>query len=320
MLTCGSAWRLPDLEVVEVVRRRDLHRARALLGIRIFVGDDGDAAADQRQDHVLADERLVALVVGMHGDGGVAEHGLGPRGGDDDVGRCIVGVEGAVLERIAQMPEVALHLDLLDFEVGDGGEQLRVPIDEALVLVDQPGAVEIDEHLAHGAGQPLVHGEALARPVAGGAEPLQLIDDQPAGLVLPLPDAARRSPRGPGRGGSAPGAPSIAARPPSAWRCRHDPCPGCHSTSRPRMRSKRTSMSCSVLLSACPICSEPVTFGGGMTMAKGRALVAAGLARGKRSSVLPEAVGRPLDGRGLIGLVEHRRLSLGEGAAPRPTI
>ena len=73
-----------DLEIVEVVRRRDLHRAGALLGIGIFVGDDGDAAADQRQDHVLADEMLVALVVGMHGDGGVAEHGLGPRGGDDD--------------------------------------------------------------------------------------------------------------------------------------------------------------------------------------------------------------------------------------------
>ena len=178
-----------DLEVVEVVRRRDLHRAGALLGIGIFVGDDGDAAADQRQDHMLADESLVALVVGMHGDGGIAEHGLWPRGGDDDVGRCIVGIEGAILQRIAQMPEVALHLDLLDFEVGDGGEQLRVPIDQALVLVDQPGAVELDEHLAHGAGQSLVHGEALARPVAGGAEPLQLIDDQAAGLVLPLPDA-----------------------------------------------------------------------------------------------------------------------------------
>ena len=51
------------------------------------------------------------------------------------------------------MPEVALHLDLLDFEVGDRGEQLRVPIDEALVLVDQPGAIELDEHLAHGAGR-----------------------------------------------------------------------------------------------------------------------------------------------------------------------
>ena len=82
-----------DFEIVEVVRRRDLDRARALLGIGIFVGDDRDAAADERQDHVLADERLVALVVRVHGDGGVAEHGLGARGGDDDVGRCIVGVE-----------------------------------------------------------------------------------------------------------------------------------------------------------------------------------------------------------------------------------
>ena len=138
---------------------------------------------------MLADQSLVALVVGMHGDGGVAEHGLGPRGGDDDVGRCIVGIEGAAFERIAEMPEMALHLDLLDFEIGDRGEQLRVPIDEALVLVDQPCAVELDEHLAHGAGQPLVHGEALARPVAGGAEPLQLVDDRAAGFLLPLPDA-----------------------------------------------------------------------------------------------------------------------------------
>ena len=30
---------LADLEVVEVVRRRDLHRAGALLGIGIFVGE-----------------------------------------------------------------------------------------------------------------------------------------------------------------------------------------------------------------------------------------------------------------------------------------
>ena len=45
-----------DLEIVEVVRRRDLDRARALFGIGIFVGDDRDPAADQRQDDVLADQ------------------------------------------------------------------------------------------------------------------------------------------------------------------------------------------------------------------------------------------------------------------------
>ena len=42
--------------------------------------------------------------------------------------------------------------------------------------------------------------------------------------------------------------------------------PGCHSTSLPRIRSNRHRMSCSVLFSAWPICNEPVTFGGGMTI------------------------------------------------------
>ena len=47
--------------------------------------------------------------------------------------------------------------------------------------------------------------------------------------------------------------------------------PGCHSTSLPRMRSKRQRMSWIVLLRACPMWSEPVTFGGGMTIVYGSA-------------------------------------------------
>ena len=43
---------LADLEVVEVVRRRDLHRAGALLGIGVFVGEDRNLAADHRQPHL----------------------------------------------------------------------------------------------------------------------------------------------------------------------------------------------------------------------------------------------------------------------------
>ena len=100
--------------------------------------------------------------------------------------------------------------------------------------------------------------------------------------------------------------------------------PGCHSTSRPRMRSKRTSTSCSVLLRACPIWSEPVTFGGGMTMAKGRASARSARPRGKRVRLFPEPIDRALDGGWLIGLVEHRRLDWrrdrGAECAPRPTL
>src|SRR5581483_7878379 len=99
------------------------------------------------------------------------------------------GVERLSLERIAQVPEVALGFDLDHLEVGDGGEQLRVPVDQSLVLVDEAGAIKFHKNFNDGARQALVHGEALARPVAGGAEALELVDDGAARLRLPFPDA-----------------------------------------------------------------------------------------------------------------------------------
>jgi hypothetical protein len=81
------------------------------------------------------------------------------------------------------------HLDLLDFEVGDCGAQLGVPVDEALVLVDQPLIIERDEYLDDGAREAFIHGEALSRPVAGGAETFQLVEDDAARLGFPRPHA-----------------------------------------------------------------------------------------------------------------------------------
>ena len=86
--------------------------------------------------------------------------------------------------------------------------------------------------------------------------------------------------------------------------------PGCQSTSRPRMRSKRHRMSCSVLLSACPMCSEPVTFGGGMTMRVGLR-VRRDPARPalKASRLLPTRGDARLDGGGVERLVHHGETS-----------
>ena len=55
---------------------------------------------------------------------------------------------GCVLERIAEVPEMPFDLALLDLEVGDGGVQLGVPVDQPLVAVDQALLVERDEDLA----------------------------------------------------------------------------------------------------------------------------------------------------------------------------
>ncbi len=128
----------------------------------------------------------------MHGNAGIAEHGLRARRGDHDKGRGILGIERFAFDRIAQIPEVALHLGLLHFEIGDRGQELGVPVHQPLVLVDQAVAVQLDEHLDHGLGQALVHGEALARPVAGSAEALELVDDGVAALGLPLPDPLQK--------------------------------------------------------------------------------------------------------------------------------
>ena len=75
---------LADLEIVEVVRRRDLDRAGALFRIGVFVADDRNTAADQRKDDMLADQMAQPLVLRMNRDGGVAEHGFRAHGCDHD--------------------------------------------------------------------------------------------------------------------------------------------------------------------------------------------------------------------------------------------
>jgi len=161
-----------NLEIVEIMRRGDLHCARTFFRIGVGIADDWDAAADKRQHHDLADQMFEPFVLRMHRDRDVAQHGFRARRRHDDEGRRLVRIERPALDRIAQIPKLAPGLDLLDFQVRNRGLEFRVPVDEALVLVDQAGAVELDENFRDRARQPLVHGEALTRPVARGAEAL----------------------------------------------------------------------------------------------------------------------------------------------------
>ena len=142
----------------------------------------------------------------MHGNAGIAKHGLRPGRGDHDIiaglgaSRIAVLIEDRVLigdavsERIAKVPEGALDFFLLDFEVRDGGLKVWVPVHEPLVAVDEALIVEVYENLADrflhlvvriGA---VAHGEALILPVAGRAEAFQLLDDLAAGFLSPFPN------------------------------------------------------------------------------------------------------------------------------------
>ncbi len=66
-------------------------------------------AADERQDRLAPNQRLVALVLGMHRHGGVAEHRLGTDGGDRDA--------ATPLQVVANRVERVGLAALLDLEV-----------------------------------------------------------------------------------------------------------------------------------------------------------------------------------------------------------
>ncbi len=171
-----------NLIVVEIVRRCDFDAAGTEFRIDVGIGNDADRAPGKRQQECLADEVSVAQVVGIYRNGGISQHRLRPRRGNRDV-------PGAILERVAQMPQMPLFLLALHFQIRQSGEQHRVPVDEALATVDEAFLVQPHKCLGDRARQLRIHREALARPVDRHAEPAHLRTDRAAGALLPGPDA-----------------------------------------------------------------------------------------------------------------------------------
>ena len=76
---------LTHLEVVRVVARRNLDTAGAELHVNVLVAEDRDLAVHDREDAGLADQVLVALVVRVDRDAGIAHEGLRTGGRNDQI-------------------------------------------------------------------------------------------------------------------------------------------------------------------------------------------------------------------------------------------
>ena len=171
-----------DLIVIGVMAGRHFDSARAEAKLNILVGNDGELSADQRQDGVLADKVLIALVIGVNGNAGVAEHGLGTCGRDDEL---LV----RILDGVSYVPEGAGHILVLDLGVGKRRAALRAPVDDAAALIDKSLFVQLAECFAHALCACFVHRERASVPIAGCAEHLLLLNDAVAVFVLPFPNA-----------------------------------------------------------------------------------------------------------------------------------
>ncbi len=141
---------LGEGEVVGIVRGRDFDGAGAEVAADPGIDHDGNLAIHQWQAQLFAVEMEVALVLGMNGHGGVAEHGFGARGGNSQE---FAGLFAAVAEHwVADLPEMAFLLLVDDFEIADGGLAARTPVDDVRAAVDEALVIEADEGFAHGEG------------------------------------------------------------------------------------------------------------------------------------------------------------------------
>src|SRR3989338_5386834 len=125
----------------------------------------------------------------MNRDCCIPEHGFGSSGSDFDKSRSGFGVRGPGFLAFAPSPqprtlnqwisnviEFALRLLPRRLLIRERGLAARAPVDDVVAAVDQPLLVEPDEHLKDRLGEPFVHREARAAPVAGRAQPLELAD------------------------------------------------------------------------------------------------------------------------------------------------
>ena len=153
---------LTYLVVVRVVRRSDFYNARALFHVGVLVAYDRDFLVDKRQNNMTAVKVLVALVVLVDCNGGIAEHCFGTCRGDFKHLACF-------LNFIKNMPEMSLLLLVFDLSVGNRGVAVGAPVDHTVAAVDFAVVVELYKNLLDSLGAALVHCKTLALPVAANA-------------------------------------------------------------------------------------------------------------------------------------------------------
>ena len=93
----------------------------------------------------------------------------------------------AAAERVAEMPEVAVHLLHLHLQIAHRRTGGGAPIHQVFTAVDQPLLVQAHEGLLHRFTEAFIKGEALALPIHGITQPPQLAHDAATAFSLPLP-------------------------------------------------------------------------------------------------------------------------------------
>ena len=167
------------------MRGGDLEAAGAELNVDVVVLDDGNLAPHERNNDAPSAEVLVLRVVRIDTHGRVAHDRFGS-------GRSHDGIPVFTDDAIAQVVKFALLLLINHLLVAEGSKGGGIPIDHADTTIDQSLTVQIAEDAKDAPGTDVIHGKSRAIPVAGGAKASELLEDDAAVLLFPLPGVAQK--------------------------------------------------------------------------------------------------------------------------------
>ncbi len=126
--------------------------------INVRISNNRDFTISQRQLQHLADKMLVAVIIGIDGNGLVAEKSFRTGSGNNNAFRTI----GC---RITNFPKFTFLFFGFNFQIGNGALKLRIPINQTGSFINKAFSVKLNEAVSHCLGELFIHCEIKPVPI-----------------------------------------------------------------------------------------------------------------------------------------------------------
>jgi len=178
----------PDSKVHRIVGRRHFQTACAELPVHHRIGNNRNLFPGKWSPDVFADQVLIALIVRVHGHRHVTHDGFRARGRNFQVCACFTVSTGCRFDQLIAHP---VKLSLLrphdHFLIAQCSLIFRAPVAHAEATVDVAALVKLHKGIEHAPRIGLIKGKARPIPVTGGTQLAQLLENDAAVLLFPLP-------------------------------------------------------------------------------------------------------------------------------------
>ena len=169
-----------NFKVVRVMGRCDFYNTCTEFSIYIFIGNDGNFLIQHGNNTGFAYQMLISFILGMNGNGSIAQHSFGSCGSQSQL---FIGTNDGIIDVV----EIACHIHMFHFRIGNGGLTFGTPVDDLFATVDIAFFIQTNKGFQNGVGTAFVHGEAHTVPVAGAAQLAKLFQDDAAVFFFPCP-------------------------------------------------------------------------------------------------------------------------------------